>query len=237
MGEFRRISFKGGKAVKRSLVFLLFLLWGQSGFAEERLYLWAECSTSFQKGIDGREVNIVAAAEKLNGFFFRSGEEFSFNERISSSFSEGDLAFASTISGGKRVQAEGGGLCQVSSTLYCAALRAGFSIRERRAHSSSVTYLGPGLDATVSIDEGIDLKFLNPYGPTVFVRSRVVNGVLSIALVSRAPAPRKISVLVEGPYRCGESFFTTTSRIICDRITGKELFREVVSRDTYQKIF
>jgi len=77
------------------------------------------------------------------------------------------------------VQNYGGGICQVSSTIYNAVLRANLEIVERYNHSSVVSYVDPGLDATISYGSR-DLKFTNPRKYAVRINARATNGILEV---------------------------------------------------------
>lgn len=112
-----------------------------------------------------RTHNIILASSRLNGLLVKSGEVFSFNKAL------GDVSLATgyqqayIIKEGKTILGDGGGVCQVSTTLFRAALEAGLPIVERWPHSYRVSYyeqggFGPGLDATVFYPS-VDLKFKN----------------------------------------------------------------------------
>ena len=121
-------------------------------------------TSRFRGSIPGRVHNISLASSKFNGSLISPGEIFSFNKTL------GDVSFftgykqAYIIKDGRTVLGDGGGVCQVSTTLFRAILNAGLPIVERKAHSYRVSYYeqdsGPGLDATV-FDPTSDLKFTN----------------------------------------------------------------------------
>lgn len=120
--------------------------------------------STFYHSIPNRIHNISLASSKFNGILVAPGETFSFNDALGdvSVFTGYKQAFV--IKDGKTVLGDGGGVCQVSSTLFRAALNAGLPIVERRAHSYRVGYYEqnspPGLDATVFAPT-TDLKFQN----------------------------------------------------------------------------
>lgn len=117
-------------------------------------------STDVAGSIAERVHNIGLGAAAIHGILLAPGEEFSFNRVVGSSTREKGYREAPIIIGDRLVPGLGGGLCQVSSTLYNAALLANLSITERYNHSLTVAYLPPGRDATVSYDH-LDLKFTN----------------------------------------------------------------------------
>lgn len=194
-------------------------------------YLWSSYTTYFKQGIDDRGINIQAAANYLEGYILLPKTIFSFNEDITSKISSDHLGIASTLIGEKRVQGYGGGLCQVASTLYSATLYAGLSIIERKPHSKLVSYISPGLDATVSIDEAIDLKFYNPYNCKLMIKTSVSENSFTVSIYGTMPKKREIKIAIEKPEKIGNFVHTTTVREILS--SGRMVFSEVVSRDRY----
>ncbi|HOO28943.1 MAG TPA: VanW family protein, partial [Lachnospiraceae bacterium] len=109
----------------------------------------SECSTKYTVGQD-RSLNIAVAAGRVNGTVLQPGQSFSYDTTIlprttANGYGPGDI-----ISNGTHIKAIGGGICQVSSTLNNAVLKAGIVPTERHNHSQRVYYLKSGLDATVS---------------------------------------------------------------------------------------
>ncbi|MFZ5642974.1 MAG: VanW family protein [Bacillota bacterium] len=135
--------------------------------------VFGECTTRFEAGSAGRSMNIARASEKLGGKLVMPGEILSFNSFISP-VNEGNGYYrAPVIIGGQLVDDYGGGVCQVATTLYGAALLSGLEIIERRNHSKPVKYVAPGLDATVA-DGSIDLKIRNNLKRPVYIMSTAV---------------------------------------------------------------
>ena len=104
--------------------------------------------------------NIRLAAEKINGLVLLPGETFSFNETVGQRTEEAGFRLAGAYNDGQVVEAIGGGICQVSSTLYCAQMFAQLKTTNRVNHYFKVDYLDYGLDATVSW-KNPDYKFTN----------------------------------------------------------------------------
>lgn len=130
--------------------------------------LVSESTTWFYGSSDARKHNIARAAANFYGVVVAPGEEFSFN-RYLGSISEADgYEVGLIIVGGRTLKGVGGGVCQVSTTLYQSAFWAGFPIVERWEHGYMVGYYndgeGPGMDATV-FSPIVDLRFINntPY--------------------------------------------------------------------------
>lgn len=107
-----------------------------------------------------RNKNIRLACEALNGTIVRPGEEFSFNNAVGQRTEEKGYGAAAAYNNGEVVQEVGGGVCQVSTTLYNAVLKAGLKITMRQSHTFQPTYVTPGQDATISWG-GPDFRFAN----------------------------------------------------------------------------
>jgi vancomycin resistance protein YoaR len=200
-------------------------------YANEFKYRWATYTTYFNEHIDERQTNIKVAARYLDGFVLLPKTIFSFNDEVTSRISENELGTANTLVGEKRVPGYGGGLCQVSSTLYAAALYAGLSIFERKPHSKIVSYILPGLDATVSKEQGVDLKIYNPYNFRFIIKASVDGNALNISIFGEKPKMREIEIIVSKPEKQGDFIYTITTRRVFT--SGKEVFSEIVSRDYY----
>lgn len=107
-----------------------------------------------------RNENIRLAVAALNGTIVKPGQEFSFNNTTGARTEEKGYKPATAYLNGEIVQEPGGGVCQVSSTLYNAVVFAGLKSTERHAHSYEPSYVTPGEDAAVSYG-GPDFKFVN----------------------------------------------------------------------------
>ena len=119
-------------------------------------------STSFSGSTSNRKYNIRFGAEKINGTVLKPGEVFSANQTLGKRTKANGWKSAGAYEGGEVVQQAGGGVCQLSSTLYNAVLMADLKIVERRNHSMPVHYVDKGRDATInSVGNEIDFKFEN----------------------------------------------------------------------------
>ncbi|EPY07934.1 VanW family protein [Paenibacillus alvei TS-15] len=129
-----------------------------------------EFSTSFVQASDGRTHNVNAAAQTIHDMVLKPGEIFDYDKVIAETEKKYGFKEAPVIFNGKLVPGIGGGICQVSSTLYNAVLRTGLEIVERRNHSLPVSYLPIGLDATFS--QGyINFRFKNTTGKHLIIRT------------------------------------------------------------------
>lgn len=126
----------------------------------------------FVGSIPNRIFNIGHATSKIDGILVAPGEEFSFNEHVGNISSLTGYKEAYVISGGRTVLGDGGGVCQVSTTLFRAILDAGVPITERHAHSYRVSYYEQqspiGIDATIYVPS-VDLKFRNDTGSHILI--------------------------------------------------------------------
>ncbi|HIW81807.1 MAG TPA: VanW family protein [Candidatus Acetatifactor stercoripullorum] len=128
-----------------------------------------------------RAVNVELAAQRINGVVLQPGEEFSFSRQVQSRTYENGYVLGPSYAAGREVMSVGGGICQVSSTLYVAMIRAGLPSTERWTHSAPVDYVPQGLDATIA--EGTkDLKFVNVYAKPLVINATTQDGVLTVTL-------------------------------------------------------
>jgi len=117
-------------------------------------------STNYSQSSFERKNNIKIATSSLNGYKIEPNEIFSFNDAIGKRLESKGYLKANIIKDGEFVKGTGGGVCQVSTTLYNALLLAGINVTETHKHSLPVSYVKPGFDAMVSWGTS-DLKFKN----------------------------------------------------------------------------
>lgn len=126
--------------------------------------LITQSTTWFYGSTPERKHNIARAAAQFFGIVVAPGEEFSFNRYLGDVTEDAGFTTGLVIIGGRTVEGVGGGVCQVSTTLYQTAFWSGFPITERLEHGYRVHYYddgeGPGMDATV-FSPLVDLKFVN----------------------------------------------------------------------------
>lgn len=147
-------------------------------------HMVSEFKTSFNPEIVGRVRNIEVAAGKINGTLLMPMEVFSFNEITGSRNKAEGYHEAPIIVNGKFVPGIGGGVCQVSTTLYNAVVRSDLKIVERRNHSLPVGYVPLGQDATVA-DNYIDFKFENNNNFPIYIQSYVQGDSLYIRIFGK----------------------------------------------------
>ena len=109
---------------------------------------------------DKRNTNVRLAAEALNGTIVQPGEEFSFNSVVGQRTAEKGYQEAAAYNSGAVVQELGGGVCQISSTLYRVVFQSGMEVTFRRSHTFEPNYVTPGQDAAISWEQP-DFRFVN----------------------------------------------------------------------------
>lgn len=138
-------------------------------------------TTYFDGSNLNRSSNIRLAAAMLNGTVLQAGETLSFNDIVGVRIKERGFLPAKIIENGEFTEGVGGGVCQVSTTLYNAAVLSGMKIEEYHPHSLAVGYVPPSRDAMVS-GKAFDLKIKNVYKSTVYIRAYTANGSVSFVL-------------------------------------------------------
>lgn len=157
--------------------------------------------TSYYGSPPNRVHNIKVGASKFNGLLIAPGEEFSFNQNLGSVGAADGYRPELVIKPEGTIPEYGGGLCQVSTTFYRAALLGGLDITQRSQHSYAVSYysqiLGDGLDATIYLG-GPDFKFINDTDGYLLTQAYVKDDYELYVVFYGTPDGR--SVELEGPY-------------------------------------
>ncbi|MGL4739784.1 MAG: VanW family protein [Sarcina sp.] len=139
---------------------------------------FASASTGFNSGDLSRNTNLKIATQQVDGTILLPGEEFSYNEVVGERSTARGFKAAGAFSGGEVVQSIGGGICQISSTLYQAVMRSGIESTERYNHTMSVGYAKPSEDATVAWGY-LDYKFKNPYKHPIYIQGIITDGIVT----------------------------------------------------------
>ena len=175
----------------------------------------ATYSTDLSSSGEGRTTNIKLAAAEINGAVLlpggngKEGEEFSFNNIVGERSEALGYQNAIVFANGEMVDGVGGGICQVSSTIYVAALLADLEITERYSHVFSVSYVPLGQDATVQWGF-LDFKFRNTSGYPIKIMAEVIGSELRVTILGTITDPEK-SVVLES-VKTGEIDFETEYR-------------------------
>jgi len=144
---------------------------------EKEPVLLGQAQTDIIDQDEDRIHNISLASQNLNGYVLKSNEVFSFNEVLGDRTEEKGYRDAAVIVKGKKEEDCGGGVCQVSTTLYQAAQNAGMTILERNSHQKEVPYAAQGEDAAVNYGS-LDLRFKNNLGVPVVFELYIENGTM-----------------------------------------------------------
>jgi len=164
--------------------------------------LIGEATTYYAGSTQSRKNNIFEAISRFDGVIIAPGEEFSFNTALGDISPETGFVQGKIILGGRTVDGVGGGVCQVSTTLYRAALTAGLPISERSSHGYRVGFyeqgnFPPGLDAAI-YQPTQDLRFVNDTGHHILIETSVFHGSDSVQFrLYGTNAGRQ--VVMEGP--------------------------------------
>ncbi len=170
----------------------------------EQLVLRSSFYTTYESSIDERKINIALAAKSLNGTLVDVGAEFSFNRTVGERTVKRGYKVAKIIVGGEFVDGVGGGVCQVSTTLYNAVLLAGLKITEYHAHSLPVSYVAPSFDAMVNSGSA-DLRFINDTFNPIVIYTHADGQKLTVEIYGQKPA---LSI---------ERYSVVTERIPCEK--------------------
>lgn len=141
----------------------------------------ASYTTYYDKSEASRSQNIAIAAALIDGITIQPYGEFSFNQTVGRRTQEMGFKQAKIIVDGEYVLGVGGGVCQVSTTVYNAALKSGLTITEFHPHSLRVGYVAPSRDAMVSTQS--DLRFNNPHPFPVRLLATAKDGRLSVSFL------------------------------------------------------
>lgn len=156
----------------------------------------ASFTTEYDPNNESRTHNIQLASDKINGTLIKPGATFSFNDVVGERTAEAGYDDAPVMIDGKLVPGIGGGICQVSSTIFNTALLSGMNIVERTPHFEPVGYIQAGRDATVAWGY-LDFKFKNPYQQSVYILSVMNHGTLTIYIIGTAQdKPKNVSISV-----------------------------------------
>lgn len=152
--------------------------------------------TTYFSQSPNRSANIARAAKSIDGWFIRPGETFSFNHATGLRTRENGYLDAPVFLDGKLVPDAGGGVCQVSTTLFNAVLLAGLAVTERTCHFGPVAYAPIGQDATVA-DNSLDFKFRNQLKKPVYIMASYAPGEIRLYILGNHEDLTKSAVVQE----------------------------------------
>lgn len=155
-------------------------------------------STDFSSSGSARATNLAVGAEKLNGRVLMPGEILSGYECLHPFTEENGYRSAASYENGQVVDSIGGGVCQISSTLYNAALEAELEIVQRQNHSMQVTYVSPSRDAAIA-GTYKDIKIQNNYSTPIYVEGDIEGKKITFTIYGKEtrPSNRKVEYVSE----------------------------------------
>ena len=153
-------------------------------------------TTDFGTSSAGRAQNVRNGASKINGHVLYPGEQFSVYEAVNPFTAENGYELAGSYENGTTVQTYGGGICQVSTTLYNAVIRAELAIDERFCHSMIVSYVKPSMDAAIA-GTYKDLKFTNNYDFPIYIEGYTTGMQITFTVYGEETRPAGREVIFE----------------------------------------
>ncbi|PGK45845.1 vancomycin resistance protein [Bacillus anthracis] len=190
----------------------------------------AEYSTPMAGRNGNQSYNVNKSANTLSGVIVAPDETFSFNGRVGITDAAHGYKSAAVYSQGKVIQSAGGGVCQVSSTLYSAALRADLGIVSRSNHSMPVNYLPLGQDAAVA-DYGPDLKFKNNTGNHIYIQAFSNGGSITTRIFGTNTG-KNVEVSSQVVSRTGDKITAVTYKKVTQN--GEVLSNGQISKSVYK---
>lgn len=152
----------------------------------------ATATTDMGVSSPNRVFNVHLMADFMNGYKIAPGARFSFNEAVGPRTAERGFLEGQAIENGLLVPSIGGGVCQVATTVFDAAINGGYQVNERHNHSFYIDHYPTGLDATVA-DGGPDFAFTNDTGHTVVLQASYTDQTITVQLLS-APIHRTVEI-------------------------------------------
>lgn len=141
----------------------------------------ATFTTRYDAGNLNRSTNLAIACKKINNYVLQPGETFSYNQTVGKRSIENGFREAHIFTSSGVEDGLGGGICQISSTLYNTVVLANLDIVERHNHSYGAGYVDPGRDATVSYGS-LDFKFKNPRKYPIKITAYINGGVATVSI-------------------------------------------------------
>lgn len=216
--------------------------------------LLATYSTRYDGGNVDRTTNLKLACQKINDKVILPGETFSYNKTLGERTSAAGYKYAKVYENGEVVDGIGGGICQISSTLYNSVLMANMEVTERRNHQFVTSYTPAGRDATVVYGQ-TDFKFKNTRNCAIKIKASSSNGIATVSIygvkeeneytvsfstktISTIPYTVKYvndSTLAAGKEKVKQSGANgmITETYIIKSLNGKVVSSKLLSKDTY----
>ena len=154
-------------------------------------------TTSFTSSGTARTANVTNGCNLINGVMLYPGEEFSTYKTVAPFSEANGYYMAGSYLNGKVVDSIGGGICQVSTTLYNAALLAELEITERHNHSMVVSYVDPSADAAIAESAGKDFRFVNNTDAPIYIEGTIKNKHITFTIYGKETRPENRTVRYE----------------------------------------
>lgn len=194
-------------------------------------YILGQFSTSFNKNTS-RGSNIYTAGKSSGDIILMPQEIYSYNKATGPRIISNGYKYAPVIIGKKYTNGEGGGVCQVSTTIYNAALLSGLEIIEIHNHTYISNYICAGRDATVSYGY-YDLKFKNPYSHPIYIKNILKNGIITTKIYGCKEDLQNIYIKTEYEYK-KEKIIAKTYRVYLNQ-NNKKIKEELIYISNYDK--
>lgn len=202
-----------------------------------RDHLFEDNLSSYATKADGssnRLTNVRLAAEKCNGIILPSGAEFSFNNTVGEQTAATGFKRAGATLNGKPVLAYGGGICQVTSTIFAAALFANLDIEERWCHDYVTDYIAAGLDAAVAWNE-LDFRIVNNFPYPIRIDTTYKDGYVTVTIRGTKIDDTFVSVSTEELYTSSERPLEVVTYRKVYTENKSQVFAEEVTRSSYMQ--
>jgi vancomycin resistance protein YoaR len=177
-------------------IFFILLLFGLQVLSASEEILLQSFSTSIEKQNLDVKRNLSLAVEKLNGVIIEPNKTFSFSDIVGEASIQNGFVAGRVFYWNEAIYEPGGGLCQVSSTLFNLLLLSGFVIKERHKHSQPVSYVPMGLDATIFYGKK-NLRMLNPHNQSFRLTAEITETSLTFSLYGNYPLTEKYEIETE----------------------------------------
>lgn len=182
---------------------------------------------------ENRNNNLRRACESMDGLVLQPGEVFSYNDTLGPRTKENGYLRAGAYSGWELVLSYGGGICQGSSTIYCAALYADLEIVQRKNHGYKVGYIDAGLDATVNWG-GPDFQFRNSTHFPIKIAAEVSDGYVKVTIFGTEERDYYIEMETETQWG-SSTIYAKSYKCKYNKQTGELLSRELEAKSNYMR--
>lgn len=189
-------------------------------------------TTDYSKSSEGRKYNIEKSAKSTSDILLMPGEVYSYNDLTGIRSESNGYKNAPVIVNGELEDGIGGGVCQVSTTIYNSVLYSGLDITEVRNHSLPSNYAEMGKDATVA-NGYLDLKFKNPYNTPIYIKNTTYNGKVTSTIYGNSSDKKKISIKTT-KNSTSDKYIVKTYRET-KNYSGKVVNTEYIATSTYKR--